>query len=167
MCLFWLIICVLWGECMQPNFEVFKHRLLTAIGDEPLYAWAVRVGINKGSLNVIMARNSIPKAEMLVHMAFELGCTIDWLLGVADLGAPQGKPAAETISTQPIKRNSDLAGAIEAVNNAYARIKRLESTELVLTADEKTLISAFRSATEDRREIFMALAKPSRAKKKA
>jgi len=47
------------------EFEVFKERLIEAIGTGEIYGWASSHGFNKGTLYNIMSRQRIPGIDIL------------------------------------------------------------------------------------------------------
>lgn len=176
---------------MQPSFESFRSRLTEAIGDEGLYAWAARVGLNKGSLNTVMTRKAIPKVEMLAQIAEALGCTIDWLLGTET-------PAKVTEHKQQVAEQespNEILTAVLAVERGIANFGALPAdiranlisltfdavqagkagdalTQFVsslgalvasysLTPDELLLLDIYRAAPTGRRRIMLT---PNRAR---
>ena len=136
---------------MEPNFDLFEARLRSAIGSEPLYGWAVRMGINKASLNSAMTRRTLPKVELLMLLSTALGCSVDWLLGAdAQTCAPPVVPMDDLIKAQ-------LASAMEEVS-ANMKNRLGLSTQAGLTPDEKHVLQAYRQADAKGKQAYLGLA---------
>ena len=132
---------------MKPDFEKFDARLRAAIGDEPLYTWAARVGIRKSTLNSALSRKAIPKAELLIQMANELDCSVDFLLGRCD----------ESAGCTPALVNANhvaLADAVNAIQSAYGNVEKL-ARQAALSPEEQQIMAAFRTAGPVRRQLFL------------
>lgn len=171
---------------MKPEFETFRLRLLAAIGSEPLYTWAARVGLNKATLNGCMTRHSIPKVEMLAQIAAILACSIDWLLGLESpyFQSQPPKDGAKLLSGDaiaqavklverrvPDSRNLDIdarsalialmfdsinAGMAEKELSAYLGKLAQICKPNALSDDERFIIDAYRNASSAKRTLMMS-----------
>ncbi|BBH15345.1 MULTISPECIES: S24 family peptidase [Chromobacterium] len=67
---------------MEKNLEQsdFKQRLELLIGAEKPYAWATRIGINKGSFTNMWYHGGVPRAATASKIAEASGCRLEWLL---------------------------------------------------------------------------------------
>lgn len=142
---------------MEIDFALFETRLRAAVGQEPLYAWALRVGISKGTLNSLLSRKALPKATLLMQMANNLDCSVDFLLGRSDLRAPAGPQHASQAA---------LAEAIQAINLAHAKVEAL-SQQNTMSPQEQQIVAAFRMAGPERRQVFLDLARVGKSPKVA
>ncbi|MDF0604650.1 helix-turn-helix transcriptional regulator [Neisseriaceae bacterium TC5R-5] len=64
----------------------FRQRLQLLMGEERPYAWAARLGINKGSFTNMWYRGGIPRASTAQKIVDATGCRLEWLL--QGLGEP-------------------------------------------------------------------------------
>lgn len=58
----------------------FKQRLALLIGAEKPYAWAARIGINKGSFTNMWYKGGVPRRTTAQKIAETTGCRLSWLL---------------------------------------------------------------------------------------
>ncbi|AUH53188.1 phage repressor protein C [Chromobacterium sp. ATCC 53434] len=58
----------------------FRHRLELLIGSEKPYAWAARIGINKGSFTNMWYKGGVPRTATARKIADSCGCRLEWLL---------------------------------------------------------------------------------------
>lgn len=146
---------------MEPDFEKFDTRLRAAVGKEALYTWAARVGINKGTLNSALSRKSFPKADILMQMADDLDCSVDYLLGRSDERSIC-PPTAASLHAQ----YAALTVAIQSINIAHTNVEKLASLA-ALSPQEQQLVDAFRVAGPERKQIFLDLARAGKPPKAA
>ncbi len=136
---------------MEPDFDLFLARLRSAVHPEPLYGWAMRVGINKASLNSVLARKTLPKVELLLQLASALGCSVDWLLG-SDLPA-----CAPPAATPEELIQAELAIVMEQISAALkARLGPVH--QAMLTPDERQVLQAYRQADANGKQAYLGLA---------
>ncbi len=60
--------------------ETFHDRLEKLINGEKPYAWANKVGIEKGLFQYYWQRKKIPTFKSLIKIQKATGCSLDWLL---------------------------------------------------------------------------------------
>jgi len=86
--------------------ENFKDRLTELIGKEKPFAWAARVGINKGSFSRMWKEGALPKAEHLIRISLTTGVSTDWLL-TGEGPMRKGEVAQGDESPQDLKRRRE------------------------------------------------------------
>lgn len=78
----------------------FKQRLELLIGAEKPYAWAARIGINKGSFTNMWYKGGVPRMATAQKIAASSGCRLPWLLhgegAMRDETAASAEPAGES-----------------------------------------------------------------------
>ena len=112
--------------------QTFKDRLKILIQNEKPYAWARKVGIEKGLFQYYWQKERIPTYENLIKIQKYSGCSLDWLL--------TGKTISEEFifnipmvrEKRPVgdKLNSRRVKALESVNSIYSA-KELPDIQLL------------------------------------
>ena len=69
------------GEKMEAtNPQTFRDRLAILMKGEKPYAWAKKVGIEKGLFQYYWQKGHIPTVTGLLKIQSHTGCSLDWLL---------------------------------------------------------------------------------------
>ena len=118
------------NSLQQPDF---RQRLELLIGAEKPYAWAARMGINKGSFTNMWYKGGVPRLATAQKIASSSGCRLEWLLhgeepAQADAGAAAGA-AAEEIAVdaarlEPMRASEDEHFVPDGVHEEFCFIPR-------------------------------------------
>ncbi|MDH5638430.1 MAG: hypothetical protein OEZ04_08065 [Nitrospinota bacterium] len=101
--------------------QTFKDRLKLLIRDDKPYAWARKVGIEKGLFQYYWQKEKIPTYLNLIKIQKYTGCSLDWLLTgkmvhlgkIRDLQmVKEPKPLNDRLNQQRVK-------ALETVDKIY------------------------------------------------
>ncbi|OHX12299.1 LexA family transcriptional regulator [Chromobacterium sphagni] len=112
----------------------FRQRLELLIGAEKPYAWAARMGINKGSFTNMWYKGGVPRTATAEKIACSSGCRLEWLLygeglmqeegGVAaEMAEPPAREAAEH-PPEPLRLAGDEHFVPEGVHEEFCFIPR-------------------------------------------
>ncbi|MBF0422320.1 MAG: helix-turn-helix transcriptional regulator [Magnetococcales bacterium] len=82
------------------HLETLKARLEYAIGLEPPYTWAKRIGLGKSTLAGILTKNACPTTTTLRKIADRTNISINWLL--TGKGAPSIEPSSNQFAESPL-----------------------------------------------------------------
>jgi transcriptional regulator with XRE-family HTH domain len=122
--------------------RAFENRLLMAIGEEPVNAFARRSGIPEANIRSYLARGVSPTMDKLIAIAQAAGVTVEWLAtgrGIqraADLR--KAEQAANSAAPQPsryARRLDKIAQLIDAIEDDKEQSALVD--ELLSRAQEK------------------------------
>nr|WP_176426186.1 helix-turn-helix transcriptional regulator [Chromobacterium sp. ASV5] len=79
----------------------FRQRLEQLIGEEKPYAWAARMGINKGSFTNMWYHGGVPRSATAQKIAELSGCRLEWLLYGSGPMRGEAPPAPVAATPRP------------------------------------------------------------------
>ncbi|MDH5477240.1 MAG: hypothetical protein OEY50_02810 [Nitrospinota bacterium] len=101
--------------------QTFKDRLKLLIQDEKPYAWARKVGIEKGLFQYYWQKEKIPTYLNLIKIQNYTGCSLDWLLTgkIVQFGKISDLPLVKETKAVNDRLNLQRIKALEEVNKIY------------------------------------------------
>ncbi|WP_158253624.1 S24 family peptidase [Chromobacterium alticapitis] len=87
----------------------FKQRLEVLIGAEKPYAWAARMGINKGSFTNMWYKGGVPRLATAQKIAASSGCRLPWLLHGE--GVMRDESGADAAEAEALSQAAQMASA--------------------------------------------------------
>jgi transcriptional regulator with XRE-family HTH domain len=138
--------------------EVLSDRIVAARKSLGLTqaTCAALTGMPLSSLKKYESGQSLP-GVLAVGLFCQLNINIHWLV------TGEGEMTLNAAAANQVSRNS-LAYALDIINNSKSSAQPLKLVSEELTADEHTVVRAFRTANQDRRQVYLDLARPSKTK---
>ncbi|MDH5509299.1 MAG: hypothetical protein OEZ32_02980 [Nitrospinota bacterium] len=101
--------------------QTFKDRLKLLIQDDKPYAWARKVGIEKGLFQYYWQKEKIPTYLNLIKIQKYTGCSLDWLLTgkIAHFGKIRDLQMVKEPNPLNDRINQQRVRAIELVDKIY------------------------------------------------
>ncbi|MDH4184845.1 MAG: hypothetical protein OEV92_11520 [Nitrospinota bacterium] len=114
--------------------QTFKDRLKLLIEDDKPYAWARKVGIEKGLFQYYWQKEKIPTYVNLLKIQKHTGCSLDWLLTgrVAQIGRIRDLPMVKESKALNDRLNFRRIEALEEVNAIFETRKMIDINLLEL-----------------------------------
>ena len=118
--------------------QTFKDRLTMLIGSDKPYAWARKVGIEKGLFQYYWQKEKIPTYLNLIKIQKFTGCSLDWLLtgSIVHLGRIRDLPLVREPKALKDRLNKRRISALENVNTIFEAGKENDVKLLELFLDK-------------------------------
>jgi hypothetical protein len=112
--------------------QTFKDRLTLLIGAEKPYAWARKVGIEKGLFQYYWQKEKIPTYMNLIKIQKFTGCSLDWLLtgAIIHFDRIQDLPLVKEAKPLNDRLNFRRMNSLELVSALYAS-RKLDDIDLL------------------------------------